>query len=79
MGVSILITGDRVKKMVLKEVHDAKIDRVLSNDNNRNSIVCEAVNCYEAATETIIVSAGKFGTITFNLCRECAVNKFGAK
>jgi hypothetical protein len=41
--------------------------------------VCEAVDCFEAATETIVVSAGKFGMLTLNLCHECAVKKFEAK
>ena len=40
--------------------------------------ICDAVDCYEASTETIIVSAGKFGTLTLNLCNEC-VDKFGKK
>jgi hypothetical protein len=39
--------------------------------------ICEAVGCYEAATEAIFVPAGKFGKLTFNLCLECAVTKFG--
>jgi hypothetical protein len=37
---------------------------------------CEAVDCHDNATETIIVSAGKFGTIELNLCYKCAVTKF---
>lgn len=41
--------------------------------------ICEAVDCYESATEAIIVSAGKFGVLTLNLCHGCAVNKFEAK
>lgn len=38
--------------------------------------ICEAVDCYKAATEAIAVSVGKFGTITLNLCHECMVTKF---
>jgi hypothetical protein len=79
MGVSIPIAGNQVEKVVLKEVHDAKMSTVLSNDSNMNIIVCEAVNCYKVATETIIVSAGKFGTLTLNLCHVCAVKKFGSQ
>lgn len=38
--------------------------------------ICEAVDCSETATETIIVPIGKFGTINLNLCHKCAVTKF---
>jgi hypothetical protein len=48
--------------------------KILSSDR-----ICEAVNCYEAATKTINVSAGKFGTINLNLCHDCAINKFEAE
>lgn len=41
--------------------------------------ICEAVDCCEAATESIVVSAGKFGILTLNLCHGCAVNKFGGQ
>jgi hypothetical protein len=41
--------------------------------------ICEAVNCDEAGTESVVVSAGEFGMLTLNLCHECAVKKFGAK
>lgn len=48
--------------------------------SSRPSIkICEAVSCYEAATESVVVSAGEFGMLTLNLCHECAVKKFGAK
>jgi hypothetical protein len=51
-----------------------------TNQHHRSSRpgikMCEAVDCYEAATETIIVSAGKFGTINLSLCRKCADSKF---
>lgn len=40
--------------------------------------ICEAVDCYETARETIIVPAGKFGTIDLKLCHKCAVTKFRA-
>lgn len=39
--------------------------------------ICEAVGCYDAATEEIKVSAGIFGTITLHLCHECSTSKFG--
>lgn len=38
--------------------------------------ICEAIECYEAATEAIVVFAGKFGTINLNVCQRCAVTKF---
>ena len=38
--------------------------------------ICEAVGCYEAATEAIIVSAGKFGAISLYLCHNCSITKF---
>jgi hypothetical protein len=38
--------------------------------------ICEAVDCYEAATEAIVVSAGKFGTICLSLCYKCMVTRF---
>jgi len=41
-----------------------------------NIKICEAVGCYETATESIVVSAGKFGTVELNLCHRCAVSKF---
>jgi len=34
---------------------------------------CDAVDCFEAATKAIIVSAGKFGIINLNLCHKCAL------
>jgi hypothetical protein len=49
-------------------------------ENNKGLFkICEAIDCYEAATESIFVSVGKFGTLTLNLCHGCAINKFGAK
>jgi hypothetical protein len=41
--------------------------------------ICEAVDCYQAATESIVVSAGRFGMLTLNLCHECAIKKFGSQ
>jgi len=40
------------------------------------SKTCEAADCYEAATETVIVSVGKLGTINLDLCHKCVVTKF---
>jgi hypothetical protein len=34
---------------------------------------CDATNCEEIATEQIGISAGKFGTITLLLCKNCVV------
>lgn len=42
------------------------------------SKICEAVECYEAATEVIAVPVGKSGTIALNLCNKCAITKFQA-
>lgn len=59
------------------KAYDANRRAVLLDNNNNESIaICEAVNCYEAATGTIIVYAGKFGSINLNLCHKCAVTKF---
>lgn len=49
---------------------------LLGNRNQKAIPTCEAIDCYENSTETIIVSAGKIGTINLNLCRRCAVTKF---
>ena len=48
-----------------------------SSQNHDSCIICEAVDCYDAATEEIEVSAGRFGTITLHLCHECSSSKFG--
>jgi hypothetical protein len=40
------------------------------------SKICEAIDCFELATEIIVVPVGKFETLTLNLCYECAVSKF---
>jgi hypothetical protein len=39
-------------------------------------MICEAFECYDIATETIVVPVGKFGTINLNLCSKCALTKF---
>jgi len=44
----------------------------------QSNIICEAFDCYQTATESIVVSVGKFGTINLNLCYKCAVAKFQA-
>lgn len=49
----------------------------ISTSSKSQNLMCEAIDCYETATETIIVPAGKFGTITLYLCNECAAKKFG--
>lgn len=46
----------------------------MTNDITRGISVpkiCEAVDCYETATEKVEISAGKFGIITLDLCHEC--------
>jgi hypothetical protein len=45
------------------------------NTLESNKIVCEAIDCLSFATQEIKVSAGKFGTISLNLCNNC-VNLF---
>lgn len=32
---------------------------------------CESYECYNDATERIRISAGKFGDITLDLCKDC--------
>lgn len=69
----------------LEDLHQANLevkqDSVPTNQRHKSSHikVCEAVDCYQAVTESVVVSAGKFGMLTLNLCHECAVRKFGAK
>lgn len=48
-------------------------------DANKRSTftICEAVDCYQTATKAIVITVGKFGTITLNLCYKCSVTKFG--
>jgi hypothetical protein len=57
------------------------IEKLIIDKNNpefqKTIPICEAVDCYQAATKSIITSAGKFGTLTLYLCHECAVTKFG--
>ena len=36
-----------------------------------NKEICNAFGCSNYATEKINVSAGKFGTISLNLCNNC--------
>jgi hypothetical protein len=38
--------------------------------------ICEAVDCYQDATESVMVSVGKFGIIKLELCHSCALTKF---
>ena len=33
--------------------------------------ICEAVDCDQEATETVSVSAGKFGFISLHVCHKC--------
>jgi hypothetical protein len=40
-----------------------------------NKTICEAVGCFENATDRIVVKAGNLGTISLLLCRDC-VPKF---
>lgn len=40
-----------------------------------NNSVCEALGCYENATEKIDVNVGKFGIISLSICTNC-VGKF---
>ena len=46
-------------------------------ENNKKSFrICEAIDCYQSATESIVIYVGKFGAINLNLCHRCAVIKF---
>jgi len=40
-----------------------------------NTVICEAVGCFEEARVQIGVKAGQIGTITLSLCKNC-VSKF---
>jgi hypothetical protein len=40
-----------------------------------NTVICEAVGCFEEARVQIGVKAGQLGTITLSLCKNC-VSKF---
>jgi hypothetical protein len=42
---------------------------------DKKMIMCEAVNCFEEATNNIEVQAGNHRTISLSLCNIC-VNKF---
>ena len=44
-------------------------------DKDTNKQICEAFGCSQHATKGITVKAGKFGSITLLLCRNC-VSKF---
>lgn len=46
-----------------------------SLSNQINKAICDAFGYSENATEEISVTAGKYGTITLNLCIDC-VNFF---
>lgn len=41
--------------------------------------ICEAIDCYDSATEDVILTVGKLGKLTLHLCRECAIKKFGVE
>jgi hypothetical protein len=40
-----------------------------TKETNKN--ICAASGCLDSATERIKVNAGKFGTITLNVCSKC--------
>ena len=40
-------------------------------ENLSNKDICNAFGCSDQATETIDVSAGKFGTISLKVCSTC--------
>jgi hypothetical protein len=44
----------------------------LSSEINNNS-GCEALNCYEKATERVIVKVGDKGRILLSLCKKCSL------
>ncbi len=52
------------------------IKYTLSKDVNKE--ICNAFGCNNQSTETIDVSAGRFGKITFYVCKNC-ISKFQNK
>lgn len=45
------------------------------NEDDNNVRICEAVDCFAEATNTIEVKAGNYRTISLSLCNIC-VSKF---
>jgi hypothetical protein len=39
--------------------------------NLKNNGVCDAINCFLIATESIKVDVGKFGFMSLHLCKDC--------
>jgi hypothetical protein len=46
-----------------------------SIDSGAINCICEAVDCFETATDKIAVQGGKFGVISVLVCRNC-IGKF---
>ena len=44
-------------------------------DKDTNKQICEALGCSQDVSREITVNAGKFGSISLSLCRNC-VSKF---
>lgn len=44
-----------------------------------DTITCEAVACFAAATTTVVIPVGDCGNISVNLCDSCAKQKFEHK
>jgi hypothetical protein len=59
-------------KRIKRNCTDDPLDRICAMSAEQ----CNALNCYDAATEAIVVRVGKFGTISLSLCQRCAETKF---
>ena len=59
-------------KRIKRICTDDPLDRICAMGAEQ----CNALNCYDAATEAIVVRVGKFGTISLSLCQRCAETKF---
>jgi hypothetical protein len=43
----------------------------IPNDKRQYKDYCQIIDCYQRSTESIKVSAGKYGIIHLKVCREC--------
>jgi hypothetical protein len=43
-----------------------------SETASENDVICNALECYETATEDIRISAGYFGIKTLKVCKKCS-------
>jgi hypothetical protein len=59
----------------IKETENFGECKHVINEDDNNVRICEAVDCFADATNTIEVEAGNHRTISLSLCNIC-VNKF---